>query len=129
MISGIIEDWGIDFLSPEFNRCICGEIYNSPKFKQGKFIYTSMIDNVYIENNYLSNDPEEKQLIFIKTTNGSIYILGTMSSNFNDYLKFMVDQEKLYNKIYSLDNSLGISNIIKWYLKYIENLNEVKKLD
>jgi len=117
MFSGIIEDWGIDFMSENHNKSICGEIYNSIEFDDGKLIYTSIINNIFIENNNLSNELGIKPLLIVNTINNSKYILGTITNQFKDYLNFLIDKDKLCSKTYSLDTSLGIINCIKWYLK------------
>jgi hypothetical protein len=117
MISGIIEDWGIDFMSEDYNKCISGEIYNSSQFEDGKLIYTSRIDNIVIEHNYLSKEIGVNPLINIQTINNSKYILGKISNNFKEYLEFLLEHNKLCKDTYSLDTPQGIINSIKWYLK------------
>ena len=117
MISGIIENWGIDFMSENHNKSICGEIYDSTQFAEGKLIYTSIIDNIFIEHNYLSKETGVNPLIIIQTINNSKYILGKISNNFKEYLEFLLKDNKLCKDTYSLDKSLGIINCIKWYLK------------
>jgi hypothetical protein len=120
MISGIIENWGIDFMSKEYNKSICGEVYDSSQFGNGKLIYTSIIDNIFIENNYLSKELGVKPLINIHTIN-SKYILGKISNDFKEYLKFLVNHNKLCKNTYSLDSEEGIINIIKWHLENNNN--------
>ena len=114
MFSGIIEDWGIDFMSKDFNKCISGEIYNSTKFKEGKLIYTSKIENVVLDNSNLCNKIDIKPFINIKTINDSIYILGEISSQFRDYLNFLIDNNNLCKDTYSLDTNQGIINCINF---------------
>ena len=116
MFSGIIEDWGIDFISKDYNNCICGEIYNSNQFQEGKLIYTSRINNIFIENNYLCKEFNLESLINIQTINNSNYILGKMSSEFKTYLELLIEKNKLCKETYSLDTPQGIVNCIKWYL-------------
>ena len=116
MFSGIIEDWGIDFMTSDYNKSISGEIYNSSQFEDGKLIYTSRIDTIFIEINYLSKELGVNPLINIQTINNSKYILGKISSQFNKYLELLIDKNKLCSKTYSLDTPQGIINCIKWYL-------------
>tara|TARA_B110000285_G_C15035107_1_gene568829 strand:- start:879 stop:1241 length:363 start_codon:yes stop_codon:yes gene_type:complete len=116
MISGIIEDWGIDFMSEYYNKCISGEIYDSSQFGDTKHIYTSNIENISLEYNYLHKELGVKPLINIKTIN-SKYILGKISNDFKEYLKILVECNKLCKNTYSLDSDEGIINIIKWHLE------------
>ena len=121
VMSGIIENWGIDFMSEDYNKCISGEIYDSDQFVEGKLIYTSRIANMFIENNYLSERLDVKPLINIHTINNSNYILGSISSQFKTYLEFIIKQNKLCEDTYLLHTSQGIINCIKWYLKNNNN--------
>jgi hypothetical protein len=121
VMSGIIENWGIDFMSEDYNKCISGEIYESDQFAEGKLIYTSIIDNIFIEHNYLSKEIGVNPLINIHTIHNSRYILGKISSQFKTYLEFIIKQNKLCEDTYSLDTSQGIINSIKWYLKNNNN--------
>jgi len=127
-ISGILEDWGIDFMSEDYNKSICGEIYNSTGFEKGRLVYTSRIDNIFIQTNYLSNDFDINSFLIVKTLNNSHYILGKISNQFNNYLNFLIDKNKLCKKSYSSETNQGIINCINFYLKQLEDLNE-KKLD
>ena len=115
-MSGIIENWGIDFMSEDYNKCISGEIYDSHQFVEGKLIYTSRIANIFIKNNYLSERLDVKPLINIQTINNSNYILGSISSQFKTYLEFIIKQNKLCEDTYLLDTPQGIITCIKWYL-------------
>jgi len=114
--SGILEDWGIDFMSEDYNKSICGEIYNSTLFDDGKLIYTSRINNFYIENN-LSEELGIKPFIIVNTINDSKYILGTISNQFKDYINFLIDKNKLCSKTYSLNTNQGIIKCMNIYLK------------
>jgi hypothetical protein len=116
MISGIIEDWGIDFMSDEYKKCISGKIYDSQQFGDGKHIYTSNIDNIILEHNYLSKELGIPPLINIKTNN-SKYVLGKINNEFKEYLKFLLEHNKLCKNTYSLDTPQSIINCIKWYLE------------
>lgn len=117
VMSGIIENWGIDFMSEGYNTCISGEIYDSTQFAEGTLIYTSKIDNIFIEHNYLSKEIDVNPLINIQTINNSKYILGKISDQFKIYLEFLIKKNKLCKDTYSLDTPQGIINSIKWYLK------------
>ena len=111
MNKAIIEEWGIDILELDHNKSISGEIYNSETFEDGKIIYTSRIDNLFIEHYYLS-----EPTINVKTINKSTYILGKISKTFNEYLEFIVDTNNLCKDTYNINSNIGIINIIKWYL-------------
>jgi len=120
-ISGILEDWGIDFMSENHTKSICGEIYNSKEFHDRKLIYTSRIDNIFIQNNYLSNELDDKSLLIVKTINNSKYILGTISSQFKEYINFLINKNKLCKNTYSLETNQGIIKCINFYLKNNNN--------
>ena len=100
-----INDWSFNFLEPYLNISITGSIYNSKQFTDGKYIITSSIDDVYLENNY----------ILVKTHN-SKYILGTVSDKFNEYFNIEIKINNLDKLKYNLDNITGVFNCIKWYL-------------
>ena len=116
-ITGILEDWGIDFMSENNTKSICGEIYNSNEFHDGKLIYTSSINNIFIQNNYLSNELDDKSLLIVKTINNSKYILGKISSQFKEYINFLINKNKLCKNTYSLETNQGIIKCINFYLK------------
>lgn len=107
----IIEEWAIDILDIDHNNSINGAIYNSETFEDGKLIYTSRIDNLFIEHNYLS-----EPTINVKTINKSTYILGKISKIFKDYLEMIIDKNNLCKDTYNINTKLGIINVIKWYL-------------
>ena len=104
VLSGI-NDWGFNFLEPSLNISITGSIYDSNKFTDGKYIITSSIVGVYLENNY----------IVVKTHN-SKYILGTVSDKFKEYFNIEININNLDKLKYNLDNITGSINCIKWYL-------------
>lgn len=127
-ISGILEDWGIDFMSENHNKSICGEIYNSTGFEQGRLVYTSRIENIFIQDNYLSNEFNINSFLIVKTMNNSHYILGKISNQFKDYLNFLIDENKLCKQSYSSETKQGIIKCIKFYLEQLDDLND-KNLD
>ena len=117
-MNGILEDWGVDFMSENYNKSIYGEIYNSSQFHDGKLIYTSEIYTIFIDNNYLSDELGIKPLMIVQTINNSKYILGNISNQFKDYLKLLIDTNKLCPDTYSLKTTQGIINCINdLYLK------------
>lgn len=66
-----IENWSIGrhpsssvYLAPELCLAVSGEVYDSPKFKQGEFITTNIIKEVDCENQ------------LVTTKSGSVYELG-----------------------------------------------------
>ena len=69
-----IEDWyivgdesGIGFLS--------GKVYNHPRFESGKFVTTSRIDTIDLDNRR------------VVTSSGTTYKLGTPEKGYVEYLK------------------------------------------
>ena len=119
MISGIIENWGVDFLNSDYKRCICGEIFDSPQFSNGKMIYTSNISNVYLLNNYLSEDLTLVPNIIVETINDSKYILSNVCDGFKDYINTFIVTDKLDTNEYHFNTSKGITTCIKLYLNKV----------
>ena len=119
MISGIIENWGIDFLSQDYKRCICGEIFDSNQFNDGKLIYTSTILNINLLNNYLAENLNLIPNVAVETINKSKYILGNVSPIFKGYIESLVIEHNLDSNEYNFNTSKGIVNCIKWYLNKI----------
>ena len=119
MISGIIDNWGIDIISKDYKRCICGEIFDSNKFNDGKLIFTSNILSVNLLNNYLADDLNLIPNVYIESINKSKYILGNISSIFKEYIESLVKEHNLDSNTYNFNTSKGIVNCIKWYLNKI----------
>ena len=118
MVSGIIDNWGFDILSTDYKKCVCGEIFESNQFSDGKMIYTSNISDVYLFNKYLAEDLNLEPNIIVETIN-SKYILSNVSNNFKDYINSLITTNKLDSNEYNFNTSKGISTCIKWYLNKI----------
>ena len=115
MISGSIQNWGVDFLSSEHKKCICGEIFDSPQFSNGKMIYTSDICDVSLFNSYFDESLNIEPNIIVETKNKSKYILNNVSDDFKDYITTLITNDKLDTNEYHFNTTKGVAKCIKWY--------------
>jgi len=119
MISGSIQNWGVDFLSSEHKKCICGEIFDSPKFSNGKMIYTSDIYDISLFNHFFDEALNIEPNIIVETKNKSKYILNNVSDDFKDYITTLITNDKLDTNNYNFNTTKGTVKCIKWYFNKI----------
>jgi hypothetical protein len=119
MISGIIKNWGVDFLSTEHKKCICGEIFDSTQFSNGKMIYTSDIKDISLFNTYFDGGLNIEPNIIVETINKSKYILNNVSGDFKDYITTLITKDKLDEFNYNFNTTNGTVKCIKWYFNKI----------